>query len=551
MAGDRVHYRERQRLREEDLGDEQAYHIHVRRRHNIAQHGWGIVRGLAMRLELGSVVLSPGLAVDGYGRELIVSRSIEISDALLSQLLDQEVLKGKEIGANDVGRYAIDVWLNYRTRTVEPDEHSVELEFFKGTARVCEESWVKLLCADPASPANPYLPPGVPVTDLDYPPHRSMAIDADRPWPVYLGRIGADERMGGYEYSLRVANRPFATLVGAGISSPWNGSWMQVGTSLFSDKNRFSVELPDTSGTPVRRFSLDKDGNTVLKGDVGFRRDQPLQGPLPGQISLIPTSDGKHPNPALGFDALKSAPEEAAPWQMYRAELKDENAQKQQLRFELFHPGGEGDPALSQWIIGGETGGIADSFGSLLSVRADGTVVMRGDVTVQGHYIEGPVPLDFNDPRFRDELLTRWSKGLTTASQEVDAFYAVILDIDIAFLDGGGVPVATEDLRRSATYDIRLTIRNVSRELTIRLLQIEFAVEYFARGTLERTLIALPPEPEMVAGETIEVISEDFQFSTDGQVGTEKAQASIIITAAGLAQNTANPLQSVDITLSD
>ena len=54
MASDtiaRVNYFDRQFLRTQDFVDEQAYHIAMRRRHNIAQHRWGIVAGLQLVLD--------------------------------------------------------------------------------------------------------------------------------------------------------------------------------------------------------------------------------------------------------------------------------------------------------------------------------------------------------------------------------------------------------------------------------------------------------------------------------------------------------------------
>ena len=59
-------------LRPQDFGDEQAYHIAMRRRHIIAHHLWGIVRGLELAVE-NALFVQPGIAVDGYGRELILS----------------------------------------------------------------------------------------------------------------------------------------------------------------------------------------------------------------------------------------------------------------------------------------------------------------------------------------------------------------------------------------------------------------------------------------------------------------------------------------------
>src|SRR5918996_2171724 len=69
----RVHYFEDQFLRTQDFVDEQAYHVASRRRHNIAHHVWGIVVGLELVVEEGAVFLQPGLAVDGLGRELVVT----------------------------------------------------------------------------------------------------------------------------------------------------------------------------------------------------------------------------------------------------------------------------------------------------------------------------------------------------------------------------------------------------------------------------------------------------------------------------------------------
>ena len=69
----RVHYFERQFLRTEDFSDEQAYHLAMRRRHNIGQHSWGVVYGLSLATDnLGNPCVQPGFAIDGYGRELVL-----------------------------------------------------------------------------------------------------------------------------------------------------------------------------------------------------------------------------------------------------------------------------------------------------------------------------------------------------------------------------------------------------------------------------------------------------------------------------------------------
>ena len=80
------------------LRDEQAYHIALRRRHNLSHHSWGIVVGLEIvRDENGQPVLLPGLAIDGYGRELLS-------------------LERHTIGRDLFDRYGtsrLDLWLEY------------------------------------------------------------------------------------------------------------------------------------------------------------------------------------------------------------------------------------------------------------------------------------------------------------------------------------------------------------------------------------------------------------------------------------------------------
>jgi hypothetical protein len=70
----RVHYFPRQFLRTQDFADEQAYHVTMHRRHTIAHHTWGIVRGLELLVDEGSLFVQPGVAIDGYGRALVLSR---------------------------------------------------------------------------------------------------------------------------------------------------------------------------------------------------------------------------------------------------------------------------------------------------------------------------------------------------------------------------------------------------------------------------------------------------------------------------------------------
>lgn len=79
MSISRVHYRERQRLTAADLRAEQEYRVGLAGRHHLTHHEWGAVRGLHVRKVDGHYLLMPGVAIDGYGRELLVTEPIDLN----------------------------------------------------------------------------------------------------------------------------------------------------------------------------------------------------------------------------------------------------------------------------------------------------------------------------------------------------------------------------------------------------------------------------------------------------------------------------------------
>ena len=79
MSITRVDYRERQRLSAADLRREQNYRLGLIGRHLLAAHRFGVVRGLRIiEPSPGVSTLTPGIAVDGYGRVIVVPRRIEV-----------------------------------------------------------------------------------------------------------------------------------------------------------------------------------------------------------------------------------------------------------------------------------------------------------------------------------------------------------------------------------------------------------------------------------------------------------------------------------------
>jgi hypothetical protein len=68
----RNHYFYGQLLTERDLTLEQNYFREKQRVHNQNLFGWGVVSGLKLSVSDHEIVISPGMALDAYGREIVV-----------------------------------------------------------------------------------------------------------------------------------------------------------------------------------------------------------------------------------------------------------------------------------------------------------------------------------------------------------------------------------------------------------------------------------------------------------------------------------------------
>ncbi len=425
MTIKRVRYRETQTLRAGDLQDEQAYRIGMRRRHHIAHHQWGIVNGLQLVQGQGNTVLvQPGMAVDGYGRDLIVPQALTIGAAVLEHY------------PGNWTQLTLDAYLCYH---LEPPPDAPGCDPTRQSNLSSEQAWLRLECGDPDTPVNPCHPPDVPEADREFGPDDPPMTDPEQEWPVYLGRIEARLDDDGLEMGLVEAELRYARLIGAQIQAPWADPtpWMLVSNEETAGRRRFAITLPDEQGEAVDRLTLDRVGDTDLMGDLAVNARGFANLPSDGDLALLgralnPPLDSRTTGSGLTLDPLASIPDTAAPWQLYR--VKDTDKSLDQLRFEILDPGEDGDPGRHEWKVGAASVD-GNSFKSLLTARADGSVIIDGGLIVKGQLTEGIIPLDMDDRRFRDELLSRYTNGLTLGGNEVDAFYK--LDIEVTEWHGG------------------------------------------------------------------------------------------------------------------
>ena len=170
---DRVHFFERQYLRAYDLEAEQLYHIEMRRRLNIGLHTWGIVAGLDLR-ESETVpdipkefYISRGMAIDAYGRELIVpvDRTITTAD------LDRNRI-------TDVGEFFLSIV--YKRELITPPAAGYRVCDLKDQYTRWRESFDVLITRnDPTVGLGSEPAVADPLSD-------DPALD---PWPIILGKI--------------------------------------------------------------------------------------------------------------------------------------------------------------------------------------------------------------------------------------------------------------------------------------------------------------------------------------------------------------------------
>ena len=217
----RVRFRERQRLRIADLATEQVYHLNMRRRHHVGHHRWGIVTGLVIN-KATNLYISPGFAIDGFGRDLVLSERCVIKPGDVNCLFEDKA----------AGTYWIDVWLLYARQAVNQPQNGQAVSQHN---RWQEGVEIRLELADKAVPDDPRQPPGVAPEDLDFDPSQTLVDDPDKIWPVYLGYVICE-----YEYESinfkempPTNNRPYAQLVGELVQiSPWartHAGWRQSG----------------------------------------------------------------------------------------------------------------------------------------------------------------------------------------------------------------------------------------------------------------------------------------------------------------------------------
>ena len=388
----RVNYFDRQFLRVDEFRDEQVYQLALRRRHNITQHSWGIVKGLELANEEGAAVVQPGIAIDGYGRELLLEAKVTLAPETFE----------------DLATNRLDVWLVYQ-RTADGSSPNGYGECKSPLDAGYRESEVpKVHFERPLSDkVDARRPPGVSAEVLDAPVPPTSDNPADA-WPVYLGRfIRLEDKI-----TLDMSRRPYVGLVAEIIDHPANATRVEIGkrsnvaakrtvgavTYSYekgedptggegappSPSRRFAVFVPEdlTGSSPTSpvtlspRLEIKADGAIRLRGKTIIDGNLRLAG---GAVRFVDAADPTHSS--------------LADPSIYRS---DDNG-IDQLRIDL----GTGNTTNRQFVIGYST--PDGKFTECLRIEMrdiTGTDVLVPLVTITGDLkVEGRIVADEIVPR--------------------------------------------------------------------------------------------------------------------------------------------------------
>ena len=402
----RAYFRAGQFLRAQDFTDEQCYHVAMRRRHNIAHHTWGIVRGLELSIEEGSVFVMPGMAVDGYGRELIVQTKTKLP---FPKAFD------------DKGVTLLDVGVVYQ-RLAGPAATDVQLAC-AGDGKTAPSRWMEQpairLEAGEVGGSNRRRPASVPDGDWGFDPTRSAPDSGEDDWPVFLGQVTYDQSTPDKLYTVDLSGRPYVGLVGEAVVAASGRAWVEVGGPLVlhpgfnrrlnepsydveaegEHKRRFAVFVAPESGVaqaPIApALAIDDAGDIAINGNTTLRGDLTMAS---GAVTFEPGS----------VDApLRS-------WAIYRAK-RDTSAGPDELRVQM----GQLRSAGSRIAVGvwdAET----KAFKPCLAVGDDCTVTVYGDLRVDGQLRSSTAPAPVLSEQARQFMLSAFFSGTSGANLVID-----------------------------------------------------------------------------------------------------------------------------------
>ena len=298
---ERLNYYEGEFLGAADFQAEQEYHRDMRRRHNIGQHTWGIVSGLDLvqipngtsvpganpSLPEVDVYVQPGMAVDTFGREIVVLNKVQLTQDLFSPFVSAANPGG---GLNPPSQ-TMYVWLSYVPVLLQPPTDPCTVANQPNAYGRIQEAFALSVSKDMSGPANDAivvdgktlpLPTPLQPGDIVFPSDNSIPYqefstdDSTVNWHILLGQVTWFSTLGVFgqlDNSKAQLGRLYCGAVAATIYAP---------AAALSIKDRFS-QSPLPSGRPGVAATVEGSltvTNQVLTGGWPISTDPATLSPL-------------------------------------------------------------------------------------------------------------------------------------------------------------------------------------------------------------------------------------------------------------------------------
>jgi hypothetical protein len=423
----------RQFLRPQDFVAAQHYHLINRWRHNIGLHRWGIADGLEFDTETPAVL--PGLAIDGFGRELVLTEN-------------------RPIAKNEFDRKGTDslhVWIVYDRDETEPASGD------DGCRGAHEPSsfWYErpfILLTDGTDDIDPRKPEDRDQAgDVEFPPYRPFPIDG-APWPVYLGTMTRLGTATAPKFEVEKSRRPYVGLVGRSIEHPTGLARIDLGSEL-NPNVHFAVSTLDldtceevprialfgpapTTGGTVEETRLELYEDVVVEGDVTIEQG------------------------SLWFRDSRPCGSFSRPWQIYRCVQQSNGKTENVLRFE-FGSGFDDRFEIGRW------NGEKNTFEPCLAIDRECRVTIGGDLIVDGRAI---IAEGIENAAFSPDAVSALDTAQSTS----------MFDFLQGLASGGAIEFAKQLAQLNATIALRVVAELVG-ELVRNAVEFNAATEFASR----------------------------------------------------------------------
>lgn len=252
----RPEYVNGQFLDADDFTCEQLYHLSMLRRHHIAHHTTGTVTGLALGVDndTGIPYVAPGLAVDAFGRELIVMERLSLGGGLFPP--------------------------------DGPDAYDVVLLYDRvATGGAPSARWIEQPRATVVAPSGPGASPPPPSAAVaSFGPTDDPPDDPAQEAPLFLGQLRRPDRPGDPPI-IDESGRAYVELRASAVTAAEGTARIE----LAGADGPFAVYSGTDPGDLSRRLALNADGELTVENALTVDGELTIG----GQLSFQPGPEAK------------------------------------------------------------------------------------------------------------------------------------------------------------------------------------------------------------------------------------------------------------------